>query len=75
MPYPDATRGLAKLRERGAVTVEREERLEGGFRYRYWPTGGIMARQQFLAAVRSVEALNELNSAMPFSQPNKTDWR
>jgi hypothetical protein len=58
LPYPDTTRGLAKLRGYNAVCTESEERVQGGVRYRYWPAGGAVARQRFLESVRLAEALN-----------------
>jgi hypothetical protein len=58
IPYTGATRLFAKLREYGVVTTEAEEREAGGFRYRYWPAGGAVARQRFVEALRRVEALN-----------------
>jgi hypothetical protein len=57
IPYTDARRGLAKLGEYGVVKTESEERIEGGFRYRYWPAGSPKVRQRFLAALGRVEAL------------------
>lgn len=59
MGYNDASRGLSKLREYGAITVEAEEREAGGFRYRYWSADNPADRERFLAALRSVEALND----------------
>jgi hypothetical protein len=57
MPYVAATRGLAKLREHEVVSIEAEERVQGGFRYRYWPAGGDVARY-FIESVRLAEGLN-----------------
>ena len=50
VPYTDATRGLAKLREFDAVSTEAEERPQGGYRYRYWLSGDVVARQRFADA-------------------------
>ena len=56
IPYEDAKKGLAKLREYDAVTTERED-IEGDqFRYRY-STGSISGRQRFLHAMSHAEAL------------------
>tara|TARA_R110000824_G_C15232376_1_gene678763 strand:- start:9330 stop:9938 length:609 start_codon:yes stop_codon:yes gene_type:complete len=38
------------------VSVEREELLDGKFRFRYWPVGGE-AREEWLAVTRRAEAL------------------
>jgi hypothetical protein len=58
VPYTDATRGLAKLRDYQAVDTVMEERSGGdGFRYRYWPTDNPDAHQRFLEALRRVEGL------------------
>jgi hypothetical protein len=57
IPYTDATRGLAKLREYGVVSTESEERSEGGFRYRYWPAGDTAAFARFMSTLQRVEAL------------------
>jgi hypothetical protein len=59
VPYTDATRGLAKLREHGVVRTESEERDQGGIRYRYRPDGGAPARARFMEALRRAEALND----------------
>jgi hypothetical protein len=59
IPYTDTTRGLAKLREYEAVTVEAEGREAGGFRYRRWPTDKPEGRESFLAVLRRVEGLND----------------
>jgi DNA-binding transcriptional ArsR family regulator len=58
MPYPEATRGLEKLRERGVVKTKAEERAEVGFRYRYWPAEDPTVRAHFVEVVRDVESLN-----------------
>jgi hypothetical protein len=58
LPYTDATRGLAKLREYGVVSIETEERAQGGMRYRYWPAGDPAIRAGFVEAVRRVEGLS-----------------
>ena len=57
MPYPDTTRGLAKLKEYGVVSTESEDRIEGGFRYRYWPSGDDDAHERYMETLRRVEAL------------------
>jgi hypothetical protein len=58
MPYPEATRGLEKLRGKGAVAAQAEERADVGFRCRYYPAGDPAARARFVEAVRRVESLN-----------------
>jgi hypothetical protein len=57
VPYADATRGLAKLREYGAVATEAEEREAGGIRYRYSPAENPLAIERFLSALRRAEGL------------------
>jgi predicted transcriptional regulator len=57
IPYTDATKGLAKLREFRAVRTESEERETGGFRYRYRPIDDFQAHAAFVEAVRRVEGL------------------
>ena len=57
MNYTDATRGLAKLREFDVVSTESEDRIQGGVRYRYWPSGDDDAQEHFLEILRRVEAL------------------
>ncbi len=56
MPYAEAVRGLEKLRERGVVATEAEDRDQGGFRYRYWTTDDPSDRAHFVEVVRQVEA-------------------
>ena len=56
LPYPDATRGLTKLREYSVVSTESEERIQGGVRYRYWPSGDTTAHELFLETLRRVES-------------------
>ena len=58
VPYTDATRGLAKLREYRVVHTESVERTKGGIRYHYWPVDDVATRQKFVEAVRRVEGLN-----------------
>ena len=57
VPYTDTTRGLAKLKEYGVVSTESEDRIEGGFRYRYCPSDDTIAHERFLETLRRVEAL------------------
>ena len=57
VPYTDTTRGLAKVKEYGVVNTESEDRIEGGFRYHYWPSDDDAAHERFLGALRRVEAL------------------
>ena len=56
-PYTDSSRGLAKLREFSVVSNESEERIQGGVRYRYWPSDDDDAHERFLATLRRVESL------------------
>jgi hypothetical protein len=56
VPYTDATRGLAKLREFKVVSTESEERLEGGIRYRYYPANDSVALDRFIATLHLVES-------------------
>jgi hypothetical protein len=55
LAYADAARGLAKLREHGVMSAEREERSEGGFRYRHWLSGDDAAYERFRESLRTVE--------------------
>jgi predicted transcriptional regulator len=59
MPYTDAGRGLAKLREHGVVSTESEQREAGGVRYRYRAGGNPAVRARFMEVLRRAEALNE----------------
>jgi hypothetical protein len=47
IPYTDATRGLAKLREYHLVRTEDEEREAGGVRFRYYPADDPAGRKRF----------------------------
>ncbi len=38
--YSDATKGMAKARDQEAVSVEKEERDQGGFRYHHFALDG-----------------------------------
>jgi hypothetical protein len=58
VPYTDAVRGLAKLREFGIVRTRSDEREQGGQRYRYWANGSTAVRARFVEAVRRAEVLN-----------------
>ena len=62
LPYSATTKGLAKLREHNVVLTETEDRPEGGFRYRYWPSENVAVRQHFVEAVGRVEALNHTDT-------------
>ena len=57
IPHADTTRGLAKLKEYGVVATESEDRIEGGFRYRYYPSDDTVAHERFLTTLQRVEAL------------------
>ena len=57
VPYTDAVRGLAKLKEFGVVTTESETISEDRIRYRYFPGDDPDAREHFLAAMRNAETI------------------
>ena len=47
-------------KDRGAISVvstESEERIQGGVRYRYWPSSDTAAHDRFLETLRRVESL------------------
>ena len=57
VPYADAVRGLAKLKEFDVVTTASETISEDRIRYRYTTSDDPNARERFVSAMRNAETI------------------